>query len=280
MTRQLIVNADDFGRTRGVSAGILRAHLEGIVTSATAMMNMPGLAADLHQAQLEAPRLGLGVHLNFTAGRPLLPPEWCASLVDEHGRFLTQEAIMTAPDRVKPDELREELKSQITAFKNVMGALPDHLDAHHFVHLYPPLFEVYLALAESFKLPARIPFPRQEAELDQMPPIIGNTPPDTARQIGRTDQGMLAARAIKTTDHFVAAFYDKTVSVPFLIEILAGLPQGSSELMTHPGLLDDQLRTASKYNVQREDELAVLTNSRVIQYLDQLDIKLCTFADL
>ena len=61
MTRQLIVNADDFGRTHGVSAGILRAHLEGIVTSATAMMNMPGVAADLRQAKTEAPRLGLGV---------------------------------------------------------------------------------------------------------------------------------------------------------------------------------------------------------------------------
>jgi chitin disaccharide deacetylase len=280
MTRQLIVNADDFGRTRGVSAGILRAHLEGIVTSTTAMMNMPGVAADLHQAKTEAPRLGLGVHLNFTAGRPLLPPEWCASLVDEHGHFLTQEAIVAAPDHVKPDELREELKSQIATFKNAMGALPDHLDAHHFVHLYPPLFEVYLDLADSFSLPARVPIPRQEAELDHMPPIIGHTPPETAKQIGRADQKILAARAIKSTDHFVAAFFDKTVSVPFLMEILASLPQGSSELMTHPGLLDDQLRAESRYSLQREDELAVLTNSQVIEYLDTLDIKLCTFADL
>src|SRR5512134_2504252 len=109
MTRQLIVNADDFGRTRGVSAGILRAHQEGIVTSTTAMMNMSGVAADLHLAQTEAPRLGLGVHLNFTAGRPLLPPEWCASLVDEHGHFLTQDAVAAAPERLKPDEMREEL---------------------------------------------------------------------------------------------------------------------------------------------------------------------------
>lgn len=280
MPRQLIVNADDFGRTRGVSAGILRAHLEGIVTSTTAMMNMPGVAADLRQAKTETPRLGLGVHLNFTAGRPLLPPEWCASLVDAHGHFLAQDAIAAAPERLKPDELREELKSQITTFKNAMGALPDHLDAHHFVHLYPPLFEVYLDLADSFKLPARIPFPRREAELDHMPPIIGDTPLETAKMIGRTDQKMLAARTIKTTDHFVATFYDKTVSVPFLMEILASLPQGSSELMTHPGLLDEQLRKESGYNMQREDELAVLTNSQVIEYLDRLDIKLCTFADL
>ena len=64
------------------------------------------------------------------------------------------------------------------------------------------------------------------------------------------------------------------------MEILASLPQGSSELMTHPGLLDDQLRKESKYNLRREDELAVLTNSQVIDYLVKLDIKLITFADL
>jgi predicted glycoside hydrolase/deacetylase ChbG (UPF0249 family) len=96
----------------------------------------------------------------------------------------------------------------------------------------------------------------------------------------QTDLQQLAARPIKTTDHFVMTFFDKTVSVPFLLEILVGLPQGSSELMSHPGLLDDQLRRESKYNVQREDELAVLTNTQVIEYLDRLDIQLCTFADL
>jgi predicted glycoside hydrolase/deacetylase ChbG (UPF0249 family) len=280
MTRQLIVNADDFGRTRGVSAGILRAHLEGIVTSTTALMNMPGVAADLHQAKSEAPRLGLGVHLNFTTGRPLLPPEWCASLVDAHGHFLTQEAIMADPDRLKPDELHAELKSQITAFKNAMNTLPDHLDAHHFVHLYPPFFEVYLDLADSFQLPVRIPFPRQAAALDRMPSILEHVPLDTVKSIVLADQQQFAARSIKTTDHFVMTFYDKTVSVPFLMEILASLPQGSSELMTHPGLLDDQLRTESQYHVQREDELAVLTNPPIIEYLVQLDIKLITFADL
>ncbi len=280
MTRQLIVNADDFGRTRGVSAGILRAHLEGIVTSTTAMMNMPGVAADLRLAKAEAPRLGLGVHLNFTAGRPLLPPEWCSSLVDDHGHFLTQEAILANPDHINSDDLRSELTSQITTFKNAMSTLPDHLDAHHFVHLYPPLFEVYLDLADSFKLPARIPLPRLEVELEHMPPIIGNLPPETAKSIGRADQQQLAAHTIKSTDHFVATFFDKTVSVPFLMELLASLPQGSSELMTHPGQLDDQLRKESAYSLRREDELAVLTSSQIIDYVAQLDIRLMTFADL
>jgi chitin disaccharide deacetylase len=280
MTRQLIVNADDFGRTRGVSAGIIRAQREGIVTSTTALMNMPGVVNDLHLARNEAPRLGLGVHLNFTVGRPLLPTEWCASLVDEHGHFLTQEAIAARPDRINPDELRSELKSQITTFKNAMEHLPDHVDAHHFVHLYPPLFQVYLEVAEAFKLPLRIPFPRTESDLAHLPPILGDVPIDTARSMLRADQQLLDQRTVKAPDHFIATFYDKKISVLFLMEILTSLPQGTSELMTHPGMVDDQLRAESKYYAQREDELAVLSNPQVIGYLEQLDIKLITFAEL
>jgi hypothetical protein len=126
----------------------------------------------------------------------------------------------------------------------------------------------------------RIPFPRQAAALDRVPAILGDVPPETVKSIVLADQQQFAARSVKTTDHFVMTFFDKTVSVPFLMEILASLPQGTSELMTHPGLLDDQLRRESQYSVQREDELAVLTNPQVIDYLVQLDIQLITFADL
>jgi chitin disaccharide deacetylase len=280
MTRQLIVNADDFGRTRGVSAGILRAHLDGIVTSTTAMMNLPGVVPDLHQARTEAPRLGLGVHLNFTVGRPLLPAEWCASLVDEHGHFLTRDVLMAQPDRISPDELRAELKSQITTFKNAMDRLPDHLDAHQFVHLYPPLFRVYLDLAENFKLPLRIPFPQLAAELDQVPLIIGDVPPETAKSMLHADRQFLVEHDFKAPDHFVATFFDQQATVEQLLSVIDNLPDGTTELMTHPGLVDDQLQAESRYALQREQEVAALTDPQVMARLTELDIKLITFAEL
>ena len=73
MGKQLIVNADDYGRSPGVSRGILRAHREGIVTSTTVMINQPDVEAQLEEA-LTYPRLGIGLHLVFSAWRPLLPP--------------------------------------------------------------------------------------------------------------------------------------------------------------------------------------------------------------
>jgi predicted glycoside hydrolase/deacetylase ChbG (UPF0249 family) len=280
MSRQLIVNADDFGRSRGVSDGILRAHRDGIVTGTTAMMNMPGVAHDLLRAASEAPRLGLGVHLTFTAGRPLLPMEWVRSLVDEHDHFLSQAAIMQQPTRIDPDELMSELKAQITTFKNALGHLPDHLDAHHFVHLYPPLFRVYLDLADSFDLPIRLPIPRQPAALDRIPALLGNVPRDVLEPILQADWALLEGRAIRTTDHFVMSFFGRDTSIVSLLQVLKDLPEGVTELMTHPGVADEHIRAESNYHVEREQELAALTDPQVLVQIQKLDIELVSYAKL
>jgi len=280
MSRQLIVNADDFGRSRGVSDGILRAHRDGIVTSTTAMMNMPGVAHDLLRAASEAPRLGLGVHLTFTAGRPLMPMEWVRSLVDEHDHFLSQEAILQQPTRIDADELMSELKAQINTFKNALGHLPDHLDAHHFVHLVPPLFRVYLDLAESFELPIRLPIPRQPAAFDHVPALLGNLPKEVIEPILQADWALLESRSIRTTDHFAMSFFGQDTSVANLLQLLEGLPEGITELMTHPGLADEHIRAESNYHVERERELATLTDPQVLVQLQKLDIELVTYAKL
>lgn len=279
MSRQLIVNADDFGRTRGVSLGILRAHREGIVTSASAMMNMPGVAHDLHLAQAEAPRLGLGVHLTFTAGRPLLPVEWVRSLVDEHGHFLSQETILQNPQRIDRDELKSELKAQVAAFANVLGHPPDHLDAHHFAHLLPPLFEVYLDLAAEFKLPVRMPLPPDGSTTD-VPALIGELTRDQLLPIVAADRALLQARSIRTPDRCVLSFFGATVSAEQLLQLLDDLPEGVTELMTHPGVADEALTTESSYHMQREAELSALTDPRVLVRVHERGIELATFAVL
>ncbi len=280
MSRKLIVNADDFGRSRGVSEGILRAHRDGIVTSTTAMMNMPGVAHDLLQAASEAPRLGLGVHLTFTAGRPLMPMEWVRSLVDEHDHFLSQDAIMQQPARLDADELLSELKAQVNTFKNALGRLPDHLDAHHFVHLIPPLFRVYLDLAESYDLPIRLPIPRRPAPLEHVPALLGNVSREVLAPIVEADWALLEGRAIRTTDQFVMGFFGQNTSVANLLDILTNLPEGVTELMTHPGLADDHIRAESNYHVERERELDTLTDPQVLVQLQKLDIELVTYAEL
>ena len=158
MTRLLIVNADDYGRSAGVSRGILHAHREGIVTSTTAMIGMPGVEEQLVEA-LQCPELGIGLHLVHTHWRPVLPPESIPALVDEDGLFLGQHTLWARCDGIPADQLEAEWTAQVERFVALAARPPDHLDCHHYVHVYPPFFQVYADLAARYQLPLRVPFP-------------------------------------------------------------------------------------------------------------------------
>ena len=283
MSKRLIVNADDFGRTHKVSEGILRAHHDGIVTSTTVMMNVPGAAHDLEHALQAAPNLGLGVHLVFTFGRPLLPPEWVSSLIDEHGHFHSQATILTDPERIKPDELFSEFKAQVSAFEHAAERRADHLDCHHFVHVLPRLFAVYHDVALDLDLPMRVPFPRTDADASDPAQIIGAAsalPAGAAQAMARANSARLAEHPVRAPDRFFAAFYGDNVSVDYLLAVLDRLPDGVSELMTHPGYSDETLAAESAYNTRREDEIAVLTDARVRRRLAERGIELATYKNL
>jgi len=285
MSKQLIVNADDYGRTEGVTQGIIQAHREGIVTSTTVMMNMPQVEDALRLAA-DYPDLGMGVHLVFSAWRPLLPPTEIPSLVDEDGHFHTQGAILshpstklkTGPERIDRDELKAELRTQIERFR-ASGRQPDHLDCHHFVHLYPPFFAVYVELAEEYGLPIRLPFPPEEDwdEAATSMAVAHGLPPDFLREIAGQDTDLVQAKGIPHPDRFVQSFYgEEALTLENLFGILQELPEGISEMMTHPGLADEFL-AKSMYTKEREKELELLCHPRLRERIGELGIELVTF---
>ena len=108
MTIRLIVNADDFGRTQDVSRGIRAAHLKGIVTSTTCMMNLPDTISDIHLALVETPKLGMGVHLNLTAGKPMLPADQVKDLCRPDGSFLGQTELYSRRNQVDLKQIAAE----------------------------------------------------------------------------------------------------------------------------------------------------------------------------
>ncbi len=280
-TRQLIVNADDYGRTPGVSRGILQAHRQGIVTSTTAMINQPGIETQLDEALAER-RLGVGQHLVFTAGHPVLPADRVPGLVDGSGRFLDQHSVWARSERIPLGQLQAELSAQIERFRTLAGHLPDHLDCHHFVHLYPPFFQVYADLAVGHGLPIRLPFPPQLEfrRASSHLPYLEGFPPDLVRGMIATNSNLVRARGLAHPDHFVASFFGaKALSRKHLLALLEELPAGVSELMCHPGYEDAALG-GSGYRAERERELALLTDEAVRQRVDALGIALVTFGVL
>ena len=281
MSKYLIVNADDFGRSPGVSKGIIKAHREGIVTSTSAMVNQPYFA-DSVPLLLENPSLGAGVHLVFTAWKPVLPPEDVPSLVDDEGFFLPQETLLADPKRVNTDELKAEFLAQIERFRKLVGRDPDHLDCHQFAHLHPHFFAVYLDVAEETGLPIRWPFPPEE----EIPKLIyttplGNLPPEQVRLLTETDYRLLGDRPIPRPNRFVGSFFgEANFPLPNLLRTLESLTGGVTELLTHPGFVDEPLRSSSGYVRPREKELELMCHPEVKAKVSELGIELTTFAIL
>jgi chitin disaccharide deacetylase len=247
MTRRLIVNADDWGLTRGVSEGILAAHRQGIVSSTTVLAT-----ADLDRelvARLRDSGLGLGVHVNLTLGSPLTRGR---SLVDGDGRFVRD--ARRAAARVTAADVRAEVQAQVERFESAIKRRPTHLDTHHHVGLHSPVREVVLEIARGLDIPVR----SQDAG---------------ARARARS-------AGLRTPDHFFGeSGPDAYWSCDRTVRHLRELPVGVSEFMCHPGWCDAEL-AYSRYGRQRETEMIGLGGVGARATAAALGITLCTFGDL
>jgi hypothetical protein len=233
--KRLIVNADDYGRSPGVNAGVLEAHARGIVTSATVMVLEISAARGIREAAERAPGLSLGLHFALTGGgRPAAAAREVSSLAPG-GSFRRTRAEL--PDRLPPAEIAAELDAQIEIFEVLARKAPSHLDSHHHVALHPSVGPVFAEVARKRGLPVRA------------------ASPEALRS--------LRAAGVKTPDRFVEEFYGEKVAFETLERILEALPDGTTELMCHPGRPDPELRQGSTYVDEREWEIDVLCDPAV-----------------
>jgi len=251
--KRLIVNADDFGRTPGVNAGVLEAHLSGIVTSATVMVLEPAAEAGVSEASRRARALSLGLHFVLTGGgSPASPPERVASLLVA-GRFPRN--AQSLPSDLDPDDVSRELDAQIALFTKMAGRPPSHLDSHHHSALHASVQPVFAEAARRRGLPVR------------------------ASSAAARDA--LRAWDVTTPDRFFDGFYGAGATAENLQAILAELSEEeTSELMCHPGRADEDLVSSSTYACERERELAILCDPRLRARLAEENIRLATFGDL
>ena len=248
--RLLIVNADDLGRTAGINEGILAAHRDGIVSSATLMVGYPA-AAEAAAALSGHPGLGVGLHVQLTGGRPTLPVERVPSLVDGEGR------LPRHPERIagfEPADVLAEVENQLALFHDHLGRAPTHLDSHHHSHRVPVVLEALVEVARRHRLPVR------------------NSSPAIARRLHEA--------GVTTTDVFVERFFGDDTGFDALLAVLDELAPGSTELMCHPARVDDELRIDSTYTDARERELATLTDPAARRAVDDRGLRLITFAEL
>jgi predicted glycoside hydrolase/deacetylase ChbG (UPF0249 family) len=274
MTTRLIINSDDYGRTPEVSRGIRESHLRGVVTSTTCMMNIPTTAADIAIALQETPRLGLGVHLVLTAEKPVLPRERVVTLTDEKGGFLKLAVLIERLGRLDIGEVKAEWTAQIEAFQRATGRKPTHLDSHHHSSYFSPdLFRAMLELARKYECGIRLPVVYGSDEMAGLPPqVIG--------PIREHAPALLKEFDPARPDAFYASFYDQLATKQELLRIIHEIPEGTFEIMCHPGYVDRTLVEATSYAGQRRSELDILTDPSIREAVKARGIRLISFAEL
>jgi len=266
--KQLIINSDDYGRTPDISRGIREAHLRGVVTSTTCMMNIHTTAADIEVALKETPKLGLGVHLVLTMGEPLMPREMVPTIVDANGKHRKYDPFLEHIPDLNLEEVKTEWRTQIERFIHVSGRKPTHLDSHHHSSYFSPaLFRAMLEMAKEYDCPIRYPL------------VAG----DASREFSETISmapSLLNEFNPRRPDVFFVNFYDETATRENLLAIINSIGEGTSEIMCHPGYVDEAFARESSYNFQRERELQVLTHPEIKRAIESQGIQLITFADL
>jgi chitin disaccharide deacetylase len=262
--RNLVVNADDLGLTVGVNNGIFGAYDRGILTSSSVFPNAPATADAIRRLRVR-PSLGVGVHLTLVDGTPMLPPTHVPSLIEDDGRFRASWKpfiVACLRGRVALEEVERELTAQIERVLGE-GITLTHLDAHKHVHAFPPIFAIVARLAERFRIPVvRVPYERWS-------PTWGDANQRrTARRQALLNAAMLpwarhnfrtARRQGLRTPQFVGRIHTGVLSVDSLAGIVHHLRPGITELMVHPGLVDDELlRTGTRLLSSRAEEVRLL----------------------
>jgi predicted glycoside hydrolase/deacetylase ChbG (UPF0249 family) len=289
--RRLIVNADDFGMTRGINCAIAEASTRGIVTSTTLMATARAFDDAVARAATLDSRVSVGCHVILLDGTPVLPAASVSSLLQratnaaEFRVTLNDFAVAAMANRLSSHEIEAEAAAQMQRLQD-SGITLSHFDCHKHAHMFPPVLRPVLRAAKSRGVPAvRNPFGR----LFPLPAgrILRN--PKLWRRVA--EMGVLrsfAARfkrevealGLRTPDGSVGILDTGTLDLDSFLVIVDALPEGTWEFVCHPGYNDaelDQVRTRLRQS--RETELALLTSPEARSDLERRGIELISYRE-
>jgi len=267
--KQLVVNADDFGFTPDVNQGIVEAHRGGILTASTLMANGAAFDDAVRLAR-ETPSLDIGCHLVLVGGHSLVSRK---ALPPTVGRLLA--AVARREIRVY-DELAAQVRRIAAA-----GIRATHLDTHKHTHLAPPVLDAVARLSREFGIRwVRRPFdfPLNAAGAAPLGTRLASRAMGLLR--GRF-QRVLEKHGCRTTDHFAGFRITGRLRTAELVELLGLLPEGTTELMCHPGRCRAALRQArTRLKESREEELEALLAPETRAALERNGIELVNYGEL
>lgn len=277
--KRVVVNADDFGFSGGITAGILRAHREGIVTSTTIAANMPA-AAEAVGRLTEAPDLGVGVHLNVCQGPPISPEG--AELAGADGLMGRSAVGLILACTARPRLLRAieaEFDAQIR-WVLAQGLRPTHLDSHRHVHAFSPIFRRVRALAKRYHI-RWIRWVRECRPRGGWPASSG-----AQRRIGRlvscfSEAGAIFDRSRRGANGLWGVEHTGRIDAAWLRRAARAVRPGLTEIMTHPGLPSDEVAPgATRLVASRSAELEALCEASVREAFRKRHVELVHYGNV
>lgn len=281
--KYLIINADDFGLHEYVNAGIIKGFQEGCITSASLMCSAPAFrnAVDLVKKN---PDLGVGVHLTLVGGvRPLLPSDRIPSLLDEKGLFTTNYVLFVKrymSGMVNKSEIKAELAAQIECALHT-GLPITHVDSHQHLHVLPGIIDIVIDLCRFYGI-TKVRVPSES--------IIwsGGYSANLGRFVGRFGLTVCAEMAkkkvinagLKFPEHFFGMLAGGNLDGKLVRRIIAELPEGVSEIMTHPGVQGRDLSKLYFWGYHWEEELAAFLAPETKAEIKEQRISLINFGGL
>ena len=274
------MNADDFGLTPGVNRAIVELHQAGVLPSTT-LMAKAGATSEAIAMARATPTLGVGCHVLLVDGDPVLPPSDIASLIDQEtgrfpvslGMFLTR--LFTG--RIRPAEIEAEAAAQIARLQD-SGLRLTHIDTHKHTHMFPQVLRPVLRAARAAGIRAvRNPFePEWAVRATPRASWMRAAEVFALRRLGPYFHRLIAQERFATTDGTIAVVGTGTLDSGAVRSLMGELPEGTWELVTHPGYNDADLdRIRTRLRASREIERQAL-----IALKDFPAVDLISFGDL
>lgn len=270
--RRLIVNADDFGRSSSINAAVIRAHNEGILTTASLMVNEPACPEAVALAR-QNPSLGIGLHLTLLCGHSALPSEEVPGLVNPGQEFTDNPAkagfryFFFSSLR---EQLRAEIRAQFSRFETT-GLPLDHVNGHLHLHLHPTIFDILMEEVAQLGIQRlRLTFDPFWLNLRLASGHLGYRLLHALifRPLSARARPLLQYRGIRHTQRVFGLLQNARVDEDYTLRLLERLPTGDSELYSHPSL------------VEFKNEFEALISPRVRQRVKELGIELIRYQDL
>lgn len=272
MVKRLIVNADDFNTDEDRNRGIIQAARDGIVSSTSLLANIP--LDDYWREELLSTFSGIGVHLNITSGRPLT--KGLKTITGNDGSFMSKTTVWLKAFRrqLDLDELEQEFTAQINRVKDA-GINPDHVDGNNHIHVFPGVAGVVARVANETGI-SRIRLPAERLFPWRLFPLRAFLKKVFIGILCLGARTVFFNAGLCFPDFFAGIHYPDVSDIESVRKFLKLLPEGTTELMCHPGYASDSGNPFS--NSCRREELHTLTNPHILVEIKNCKIKLETFS--